>query len=128
MRVIICGSRTWVGAGIIAARVRDFASDTIVITGGAVGVDQLAHSFAVEAGLSTEEYPADWKTYGRAAGPVRNAQMLDSGADLVIAFWDGESPGTKDMINKAKHRKVPTEIHYADGRHESSTYRSPSEE
>lgn len=49
-------------------------------------------------------FVADWKRYGKAAGPIRNSQMLEyvkQENPLVVAFWDGESHGTRDTINKA---------------------------
>lgn len=46
------------------------------------------------------EFPADWNAHGKAAGPIRNQQMAQE-ADVLIAFWDGKSRGTKDMIEKA---------------------------
>ena len=55
--------------------------------------------------------PADWKKHGRAAGPIRNQQMLDEGkADVVVALWDGKSRGTLDMIQRATEAGVPVRI------------------
>ena len=71
----------------------------------------MAHNFARNYGLHSEVYPADWDTYGKRAGVIRNAQMLDKGADLVIAFWDGSSPGTKDMMTRTKRAGVELELH-----------------
>jgi hypothetical protein len=56
-------------------------------------------------------FPADWETHGRAAGPIRNQAMLDEGKPyLVIAFWDGKSKGTLDMISRATRAGVPVKI------------------
>jgi hypothetical protein len=46
-------------------------------------------------------FPAKWDEYGKAAGPIRNQEMVDSKPDLVLAFWDGRSPGTLDAIKRA---------------------------
>ena len=54
-----------------------------------------------EKGYETELFPADWKTHGRKAGPIRNKQMADYG-EMLIAFWDGKSSGTKNMIENSK--------------------------
>lgn len=78
----------------------------IIVSGAAVGVDSLAAEYARQKDIPLEEYPItpmDWKTYGRAAGPRRNALMAQN-ADVLIAFWDGYSPGTKNMIQHMKKR------------------------
>ena len=74
---------------------------TELIEGGAKGVDSLAKVWAEENGLPITEFKADWKIYGRGAGPVRNQKMAEY-ADALIAVWDGESRGTKNMISLAK--------------------------
>ena len=61
------------------------------------------HSEAQERGLSCEQYPANWKTHGKAAGPIRNEQMANV-ANALIAFWDGQSRGTANMISLAKSK------------------------
>lgn len=60
------------------------------------GADSLGEQFAKEHGLSCELHPADWNKHGRAAGPIRNAQMAEI-SDALIAFWDGKSRGTKSI-------------------------------
>ena len=57
--------------------------------------------------------PADWQRYGRGAGPIRNKQIVES-ADLVIAFWDGKSNGTRSALAHAERAGVPVEFHHAD--------------
>ena len=74
-----------------------------VIGGGAPGADDLGKQWAERHDLFYAEYPADWSQYGKAAGPIRNEEMAQA-ADGLIAFWDGESRGTKNMIDTAlKH-------------------------
>ncbi len=73
----------------------------IIVSGGADGADALGERYAAENGLKLERYPADWEKYGRSAGPKRNRQMAEIG-DYVICFWDGQSRGTKSMIEYAK--------------------------
>jgi hypothetical protein len=73
----------------------------VIIYGGAYGADRLAREWAEEHCLGSECYPADWTKYGRAAGPIRNKQMLVEGKpDLVVAFPGG--PGTADMVRQAR--------------------------
>ena len=75
----------------------------------APGVDTLAVRWANYHGYPLKEFPADWNKYGKAAGYRRNVEMAEY-ADLLIAFWDGKSPGTKHMIDimksKGKHGKI----------------------
>ena len=78
------------------------SDDTIIILSGhCSGVDSAAEQYASLKGFETIIFPAEWKKYGRAAGPVRNKQMVES-SDIVIAFWDEKSKGTKSLINLAK--------------------------
>ena len=81
----------------------------IFISGGCRGADTLGERYAKENGFEIERYSADWKKYGRAAGPKRNKQMAQI-ADLVICFWDGQSRGTKSMISYAKEFNKPIMI------------------
>ena len=74
-----------------------------IISGGAKGVDTAAEQAAVEFDLSLKVWKADWATYGKRAGMVRNRQIVDD-ADCVIAFWDGFSSGTKHTIEEARAR------------------------
>lgn len=82
-----------------------YQPDDALISGGAPGVDSWAAEQAARSHVRTELYPADWSTYGKSAGYRRNEQMVLA-ADLVVAFWDGSSKGTKLTIDLAlKHRK-----------------------
>lgn len=80
-----------------------------MIHGAAPGADRLAGNLAAMMGHNVEAYPADWDTYGRAAGGIRNAQMLREGKpDVVYAFrLPGDSPGTDNMIKQAKAAGLP---------------------
>jgi len=86
----------------------------VLISGGAPGADGLAERFAQERGLEINVIPADWQRYGRGAGPIRNKQIVES-ADLVIAFWDGKSRGTRSALAHAEKVGVPVEVHHPDG-------------
>lgn len=67
------------------------------ISGGATGVDLIAKMYSEANGYPFTEYPADWDTHGKAAGPIRNKQMAEA-CNECIAFWDGKSRGTQNMI------------------------------
>jgi len=82
-----------------------------IVSGGANGVDALAKRLAEEYKLKYTEFPADWNKHGKAAGPIRNEQIMQY-TDKVIAFWNGESKGTMSAINLARKHKKDTIIIY----------------
>lgn len=110
MRVIVCGSRRWRDRGVITDRLFDLHPNTTVVHGGAPGADQIAHQEAQKLGLVVEEHRADWGSLGKRAGLVRNTVMANLGADLCIAFWDGQSTGTAHMMEEARKRGIPVEV------------------
>lgn len=113
MRVLVCGDRDWVGYVAITKRLCLLdQTDTTIIHGGCRGADQIAGVVAERLNMDAEEYPAQWTKHGRAAGPIRNQQMLDTGIDLVLAFHGNiiESKGTKDMVTRAEKAGVEVEI------------------
>src|SRR5437016_1932752 len=81
-----------------------------VIEGDAKGADRLGGTWAKLRGIPVAVYPAQWRQYGRAAGPIRNQQMLTEGKpDVVFAFHDrlNESRGTADMMKRASRYGLP---------------------
>lgn len=116
MRVLICGSRTWRDPGPIDALIYGLVMDygrLTIIHGDAKGADSLAASAGralINDGreVTVRAYPADWERHGRAAGPIRNQQMLDAEPDLVYAFTEQPpTTGTADMIRRAQHAGIP---------------------
>lgn len=104
MRVIICGSRGFMDYGLLCEKMDYYVSECEeieVISGRARGADSLGERWARERGLAVRVFPADWERYGRSAGIRRNAVMAGV-ADGVVAFWDGRSRGTADMIRRAR--------------------------
>lgn len=102
-RAIICGGRKFKDYDYLC-KVLDHLSDlydiTVVIEGEAKGVDTLARRWAEERELKVIPFEADWDTYGRKAGPIRNRRMLqESDPNLVIAFPGGK--GTANMVKQA---------------------------
>lgn len=80
------------------------------------GVDLLAEEWAEAHNLPIDPYPADWTTYGRGAGPIRNRQMaFESGAEALIAIWDGKSTGTKGMIELAHEAGLDVHVYLLNG-------------
>ena len=72
-----------------------------LISGGAKGADQLVEKYAEDNQFNIKVFKADWDSLGKKAGPVRNQQIVDK-ADVVIAFWNGNSRGTKSTIEITK--------------------------
>lgn len=108
MNVIICGGRDYdrprvVGA-VLDRLAERFGLPDAVFSGCAKGADQLGKQWARSRDVDVEWFPAQWKALGKAAGPIRNQQMLDAGADAVVAFPGGR--GTEDMISKAEDAGV----------------------
>lgn len=116
MRVIVCGSRDFDDADLLSRWLCSvlpvFIDETpVIVHGAARGADRLAAEFARRNHCSEEAHPADWQgTAGRYAGPARNLQMAEAGADLCLAFWDGSSAGTLDMIKQATKHGIPVRI------------------
>lgn len=106
MRIIIAGSREITDYDYVrlACELTSFRPTEIVSGKAKRGVDTLGEAWAREVGLPIKEFPADWERYGRGAGMRRNSEMA-AYADGLIAIWDGESPGTLDMISKMKGRR-----------------------
>lgn len=74
-----------------------------IVSGTARGADKLGEQYALNNKIPIIRFPADWNTYGKRAGYLRNQEMAKY-ADVLIAFWDGKSKGTKHMIDLAlKH-------------------------
>ena len=75
------------------------------MSGHARGADTLAEMYVEEKGIKIEVFPPEWKKYGKAAGPIRNKQMLECVKEfnpIVIAFWNGQSRGTKNTVLTAR--------------------------
>ena len=78
----------------------------VLIHGAARGADEGAARWAKSEGIASRAYPANWRKHGKAAGPIRNQQMLDDGRpDFVVAFPGGR--GTADMVRRAHAAGVP---------------------
>ena len=87
-----------------------------IVEGGARGADALARRYADEHGIRCREFSALWDINGRAAGPMRNSEMVKfvSGKDCkAIFFWDGKSIGTGDCLKKARKAGIACEVHSA---------------
>jgi hypothetical protein len=99
MRVIVCGGRDYNDPDHVF-RVLTGIGPTEVIEGGASGADAFAKAWALQRGVQIRTVFADWQKHGRAAGPIRNGEMLKLNPDAVVAFPGGR--GTADMVRQAK--------------------------
>lgn len=121
LRILVTGSRHWTDRDRIAATLdqtwRDHGSPrSVVLAHGDCpygGADILAADVAEERGWQVDPHPAEWKRYGRRAGPIRNQAMVDLGADVVIAFPEEGSRGTWDCVRKARTAGIP--VHVVEG-------------
>ena len=102
MRVLVCGGRDFQDARQMYSWLDGLLPrPTLIIQGGAFGADAIASEWAYKRDVLERQFPADWKKHGRAAGPIRNQQMLEEGKpELVVAFPGGI--GTADMVRRAR--------------------------
>jgi hypothetical protein len=106
--LLVCGGRDfsdkqvavkWIG------RIHKMHEVGQVIHGAAKGADSIAEEVAKFMGIAVREFPADWNAHGKAAGPIRNKQMLDEGKpDMVLALPGGR--GTENMITQTRERGI----------------------
>ena len=114
-RVIIAGCRDFNDYELLREKCDHMLSkkkDThkvIIVSGHAAGADALGERYAKERGFLLETYPAEWEKYGKSAGPKRNHRMAEV-ANALVAFWDGKSRGTKNMIDLANMKGIPVKI------------------
>lgn len=117
MRVLVCGSRDWTDRNAIWCVLNGYRADGLpmtVIHGSARGADSIAGYWATVNGVDFQQFMADWKQHGKAAGPIRNAQMLANGEpDVVWAFVTKpleRSRGTADMVSRAVKAGIPAYV------------------
>lgn len=107
--IVICGGREFDDYDFLC-RALDYLFEyrqIKIVCGMARGADMLGRKWALDRGHEVLEFPADWNTHGKKAGFIRNREMADV-ADRVVAFWDGESRGTLDMIDVAVSKSIRT--------------------
>ena len=116
IRLIVAGTRTFEDYALMKEKLdriilglqEDYpGAPVVIISGNAKGADQIGIQYTMERKLPLRKFPAKWNKYGKMAGPIRNAQMMSyakEGIPALVAFWDGKSRGTKNMINTADNR------------------------
>lgn len=107
MKVIIAGSRQITDRLALAKAIEQAGFEiTEVVCGKSRGPDTLGEDWARANNIPIKEFPADWKTFGNYAGPLRNSEMSKY-ADAAIILWDGKSKGTLNMLKNMVHRDKP---------------------
>jgi hypothetical protein len=103
MKVIIAGGRDFDNYILLREKCDELIESNLteIVSGGARGTDKLGEQYSKEKGFDLKIFPADWNKHGKGAGHIRNRQMADYG-EMLIAFWDGKSSGTKNMIENSK--------------------------
>ncbi len=106
MRVAVVGSR-----GLIIDDFGEYLPEDVteIISGGASGVDRCARLYAQAHGIKLTEFLPEYERFGRAA-PIKRNILIIKNADIVLAFWDGTSRGTKFMIDNCRKMRVPVKI------------------
>ena len=136
MRILVTGDRNWDDAKTMWDVLRflpmelcdDGPDGLTLIEGEARGADIMSRiivDILIGEGaeyssdpvwVEVEKYPADWDTHGRAAGPIRNQQMLNSGVDYVVGFHHDicNSRGTRDMLRRCSNAGIPGRLYAPD--------------
>lgn len=112
-RVIIAGGRDFEDYEFLKLTMdrllANITSEICVVCGMAKGADLLRERYANEKGYKVSRFPADWSSFGKSAGFVRNEEMAQN-ADALVAFWDGKSRGTQHMIKTAERHKLKVRV------------------
>ncbi len=115
-RIIVCGGTDFSDYEFFRASLEKLFEDyedIRIVSGHAKGADTFAEKYAADNQIPIRVFPAEWEKYGRAAGPIRNRTMLDYAKEetpVVVAFWDGRSPGTGNMLKEAMAADVECHI------------------
>ena len=115
MQLIIAGSRAFTDYQLLCQPLApERHRITEVIHGDARGADQLGFRWALQHHIRSRCFAADWERFGKAAGVRRNHQMAHAG-NLLVAFWDGQSPGTAHLVQCMQQLGKPVVVIRVDG-------------
>jgi len=113
LRLLVCGDRHWSDYETIFNTIASLGKVDVVIVGDADGADRLARRAASGLGILTRMFIAEWKKYGKGAGPIRNRRMIKEGKpNLVVAFHNdlSKSKGTRDTVELARKFGIPVRL------------------
>lgn len=114
IKLIIAGGRNFDDFNKLCQVCDEFLqdqNDIEIVSGAYKGADLLGERYAAERNHPIKQFPANWRRYGKSAGHKRNIEMAVY-ADALIAFWDGESKGTKHMIELAEQVGLGVKVFY----------------
>ncbi len=114
-RILVTGSRDWRDAQTLDHALRFYwettPPGTVLVSGACpTGADRLAEEAWESWGGPVERHPADWDRHGKAAGPRRNQEMVDLGADICLAFPLPGSRGTRHCMAAAERAGIPVQV------------------
>lgn len=115
-RLLVSGSREWDMPEVLRMVIYNYwhqaTGDFVVIHGDCPrGADRMAREFCEEYGIKEERHPADWNKHGKAAGHIRNKEMVDTKPDAAVFFVRGESRGTKNCLEHARKAGIPHAVY-----------------
>ena len=119
MRVLFSGSRHFDDDQAVIKLLEklisrvEATSQITVVHGGAAGLDSMVGVLACHVGMTVEVYYADWQRHGKAAGVIRNQEMVDLGANMLVAYPLPGGRGTQDCIRRAIKAGIPTMVYDA---------------
>lgn len=108
-KIAVVGSRGYTNTNkieLILASLLEQRGKFILVSGGCKGPDKIAEDWARANGLDICIFLPDWDKHGRAAGPIRNKDIVNE-CDFLIAFWDGKSRGTMSSLNLCEKTQTP---------------------
>lgn len=117
MKVLVCGGRHFSNYSVLSSILDDcltkcnYGEEIEIVSGGCKGADSLAERYANENNIAMKIFPANWTKYGKAAGPIRNKEMVNyikNYNSIVVAFISKDSIGTKNTVKLAKSNNIPT--------------------
>jgi len=115
--LIVFGTRSFADESLLYAKLDRFTVELgklAVVTGDATGADALARKWALDRKHTLVIHYADWDKHGKAAGPIRNGEMVASVAGVphkfAVGVWDGKSRGTADMIARVRAANIPLKL------------------
>lgn len=116
-RIIVTGCRDWTDEEAVKNVILTMAAKYVAQGGLRVlvgdcptGADHIAINYCVTKRIAYMCFVANWGSEGKRAGPLRNREMVSSGADLCVAFWDGKSRGTLDCLTQSTAAGIPVRI------------------
>jgi|SRR6218665_814094 len=108
MKIAVIGGRNFNNYELLKSTLDAIPDISEIVSGGAKGTDTLGEKYAREKGIPTKIFKPNWKL-GPHAGDLRGIAIIDN-ADHVVAFWDGQSRGTKYALNYAREKKLTVQV------------------